>query len=70
MPSVWVTIHHLYALDFQVRLIKDKGTGESKGYAFVAFKTQEEALKAVEELHSKEFKVILELPFPFYLSAR
>ncbi|XP_031372415.1 heterogeneous nuclear ribonucleoprotein Q [Punica granatum] len=41
---------------FEVRLIKDKGTGESKGYAFVSFRTQEEAQKAIEELHSKEFK--------------
>ncbi|KAK4743511.1 hypothetical protein SAY87_001512 [Trapa incisa] len=41
---------------FEVRLIKDKGTGESKGYAFVAFNGQEEAQKAIEELHNKEYK--------------
>jgi len=43
----------------QVRLIKNKDTGESKGYAFVAFKTKEDAQKAIEELKSKEFKVVL-----------
>lgn len=63
--SVCVVIHLFYAMDFQVRVIKDRGTGESKGYAFVAFRTREEAQKAIEELHSKEFKVILELPFFF-----
>ncbi|KAE8681578.1 D-arabinono-1,4-lactone oxidase-like [Hibiscus syriacus] len=41
---------------FEIRLIKDKKSGESKGYAFVAFKTKEVAEKAVEELHRKEFK--------------
>ncbi|KAK8711393.1 hypothetical protein V6N13_146676 [Hibiscus sabdariffa] len=41
---------------FEIRLIKDKESGESKGYTFVAFKTKEVAEKAVEELHSKEFR--------------
>ncbi|KAK4793948.1 hypothetical protein SAY86_011942 [Trapa natans] len=41
---------------FEIRLIKDKGTGESKGYAFVAFTAQEDAQKAIEELHDKEYK--------------
>ncbi|KAL3743917.1 hypothetical protein ACJRO7_019079 [Eucalyptus globulus] len=40
----------------EIRLMKDKGTGESKGYAFVAYRTREMAQKAIEELHSKEFK--------------
>ncbi|KAJ7963439.1 Heterogeneous nuclear ribonucleoprotein like [Quillaja saponaria] len=40
----------------EVRLMKDRDTGEGKGYAFVAFKTKEDAQKAIEELHSKEFK--------------
>ncbi|KAG4949586.1 hypothetical protein JHK82_042803 [Glycine max] len=31
-------------------------TGEHKGYSFVAFKTKEVAQKAIEEIHSKEFK--------------
>ncbi|KAK8474523.1 hypothetical protein V6N11_068335 [Hibiscus sabdariffa] len=41
---------------FEIRLIKDKESGENKGYTFVAFKTKEVAEKAVEELHSKEFR--------------
>ncbi|KAG4394234.1 hypothetical protein AAZX31_03G239400 [Glycine max] len=40
----------------EVRLMKDRDTGEHKGYAFVAFKTKEVAQKAIEEIHSKEFK--------------
>ncbi|KAK7258446.1 hypothetical protein RIF29_24023 [Crotalaria pallida] len=40
----------------EVRLMKDKDTGENKGYAFVAFKTKEVAQKAIEEIHNKEFK--------------
>ncbi|KAM6600120.1 hypothetical protein CsatA_019729 [Cannabis sativa] len=40
----------------EVRLMKDRETGENKGYAFVAFKTKEVAQQAIEELHSKEFK--------------
>lgn len=39
--------------------MKDRDTGEVKGYAFVAFKTKEVAQKAIEELHSKEFKVFM-----------
>uniref|UniRef100_A0A1J3EBB1 Heterogeneous nuclear ribonucleoprotein Q n=1 Tax=Noccaea caerulescens TaxID=107243 RepID=A0A1J3EBB1_NOCCA len=41
---------------FEVRLMKDRDSGESKGYAFVAFKTKDAAQRAIEELHSKEFK--------------
>lgn len=37
--------------------MKDKDSGESKGFAFVAFKSKELAQKAIDELHSKEFKV-------------
>jgi len=36
--------------------MKDRDSGDSKGYAFVAFKTKDVAQKAIEELHSKEFK--------------
>ncbi|XP_010689045.1 heterogeneous nuclear ribonucleoprotein Q isoform X1 [Beta vulgaris subsp. vulgaris] len=41
---------------FEVRLMKNKDTGEIKGYAFVAFKTKEDAQRAIEELKNKEFK--------------
>ncbi|XP_044493718.1 heterogeneous nuclear ribonucleoprotein Q-like [Mangifera indica] len=41
---------------FEVRIMKDKDSGESKGFAFVAFRSKEVAKKAIEELQSKEFK--------------
>ncbi|GAB4844653.1 Heteroproteinous nuclear ribonucleoprotein Q [Ancistrocladus abbreviatus] len=41
---------------YEVRLMKNKDTGEIKGYAFVAFTTTEDAQKAIEELKNKEFK--------------
>ncbi|KAL5128092.1 AT-hook motif nuclear-localized protein 1 [Glycine soja] len=37
--------------------MKDRDTGEHKGYAFVAFKTKQVAQKAIMEIHNKEFKV-------------
>lgn len=40
----------------EVRVMRNRDTGESKGFAFVAFKTTDEAQKAIEELHNKEFK--------------
>lgn len=43
----------------QIRIIKDKDSGESKGYAFIAFKTKEAAQKAIEDLHGKEVKVVV-----------
>lgn len=49
-------------LSLQVRIMRNKDTGESKGFAFVAFTTKDEAQKAIEELHSKEFKVISAFP--------
>ncbi|KAJ6390707.1 hypothetical protein OIU77_024841, partial [Salix suchowensis] len=41
---------------FELRLMKDRDTGESKGFAFVAFKSKEVARKATEELRSKDYK--------------
>ncbi|KAL2937823.1 Heterogeneous nuclear ribonucleoprotein Q, partial [Bienertia sinuspersici] len=41
---------------YEVRLMKNKDTGEIKGYAFVAFKTKDDAQRAIEELKNKEFK--------------
>ncbi|KAL2461429.1 RNA-binding (RRM/RBD/RNP motif) family protein [Abeliophyllum distichum] len=41
---------------FEIRVMKNRDTGESRGFAFVAFRTKDVAQKAIEELHSKEFK--------------
>ncbi|XP_042030486.1 heterogeneous nuclear ribonucleoprotein Q-like isoform X3 [Salvia splendens] len=40
---------------FEIRVMKNRDTGESKGFAFVAFRTKDEAQKAIEELNNKEF---------------
>ncbi|KAK9074308.1 hypothetical protein SSX86_006906 [Deinandra increscens subsp. villosa] len=40
----------------EVRLVRNRDTNESKGFAFVAFRTKDVAQKAIEELHNKEFK--------------
>lgn len=42
----------------QVRLLKDKDTGQNKGYAFVTFMNEECAEKAIETLNDSEVKVI------------
>jgi RNA recognition motif-containing protein len=47
--------------DAQVRLLKDKDTGQNKGYAFVTFMNEENAEKAIETLNDSEVKVI---PYP------
>jgi len=47
--------------------MKDRDTGEHKGYAFVAFKTKQVAQKAIMEIHNKEFKVFTVLPKSFFL---
>ncbi len=39
-----------------VNLMMDKFTGKSRGFAFVELSTSEEATKAVEMFHSKEFQ--------------
>ena len=39
-----------------VNLMLDKVTGKSRGFAFVEFSTSEEANKAVEQFHNKDFQ--------------
>lgn len=39
-----------------VNLMLDKVTGKSRGFAFIEFSTSEEANKAVEQFHNKEFQ--------------
>jgi cold-inducible RNA-binding protein len=37
-------------------LMLDRVTGKSRGFAFLEFATAEEAAKAVEQFHNKEFQ--------------
>jgi RNA recognition motif-containing protein len=37
-------------------LMLDKFTGKSRGFAFIEFSTREEAAKAIEMFHSKDFQ--------------
>ena len=37
-----------------VRIIKDKETGESKGYGFIEMENDEEGKKAIQEMNSQE----------------
>lgn len=39
-----------------VNLMLDKMTGKSRGFAFVEYATAEEANRAVEEFHNKDFQ--------------
>ena len=39
-----------------VNLMLDKVTGKSRGFAFIEYATAEEANKAVEQFHNKEFQ--------------
>lgn len=39
-----------------VNLMLDKMTGKSRGFAFVEFASAEEANKAVEQFHNKDFQ--------------
>ena len=39
-----------------VNLMLDKFTGKSRGFAFIEYTSPEEAQKAVEMLHNKEFQ--------------
>ncbi len=38
----------------EVKIIKDKMTGKSRGFGFVTMETEEEARKAVEEFNGKD----------------
>ena len=39
-----------------VNLMLDKATGKSRGFAFVEFATAEDAQKAIEQFHNKDFQ--------------
>nr|XP_043624840.1 heterogeneous nuclear ribonucleoprotein Q [Erigeron canadensis]XP_043624841.1 heterogeneous nuclear ribonucleoprotein Q [Erigeron canadensis] len=40
----------------EVKLVKNRDTNESKGFAFVAYRTKDVAQEAIKELHNKEYK--------------
>ena len=39
-----------------VKVVKDRETGRSKGFAFVEMQDDEDAKRAIEELNEKEFE--------------
>jgi len=39
-----------------VNLMMDKITGKSRGFAFIEFNTPEDAQKAIEQFHNKDFQ--------------
>lgn len=39
-----------------VNLMMDKITGKSRGFAFIEYNTPEEAQKAIEQFHNKDFQ--------------
>ncbi|CAL9177830.1 unnamed protein product [Musa hybrid cultivar] len=41
---------------YEVRVMKDKDTKESKGFAFIMFTNSDAAQKAIEGIHEREFK--------------
>ncbi|MDR2774728.1 MAG: RNA-binding protein [Tannerella sp.] len=43
-----------YGIVDSVKVIKDRDTGRSKGFAFVEMQNDNEAKKAIEELNEKE----------------
>ena len=57
----WLDCEFDNSIILQIRLMQDRETGESKGYAFIGFKSKEDAQKAIEELHNKAFKVMIVL---------
>ncbi|KAJ0939679.1 putative RNA recognition motif domain, nucleotide-binding alpha-beta plait domain superfamily [Helianthus annuus] len=44
-------------LCIQVRLVGNRDTNESKGFAFVGFRRKDVAQMAIIELHNEDFKV-------------
>lgn len=45
-----------YGIVDSIKVIKDRDTGRSKGYAFVEMQNDEDARKAIEELNESELK--------------
>ena len=39
----------------EVHLVQDRATGKSRGFAFIEMGSPEEAMRAIEELHGKDY---------------
>lgn len=50
------SIMEQYGTVDSVKVIKDRETGRSKGFAFVEMQDDEEAKRAIDELNEKEFE--------------
>ena len=50
------SIMEQYGAVESIKVVKDRDTGRSKGFAFVEMLDEEEAKKAIEELNEKEFE--------------
>ncbi|HCC51848.1 MAG TPA: RNA-binding protein [Porphyromonadaceae bacterium] len=50
------SIMEQYGTVDSVKVIKDRETGRSKGFAFVEMQDDEEARRAIDELNEKEFE--------------
>ncbi len=50
------TLFGQYGTVVSVKVIKDKFTGSSKGFAFVEMGSEEEAQQAIEQLDGKDFE--------------
>jgi RNA recognition motif-containing protein len=52
-------IRNIFEVEGQVesvKLVRDRNTGKSKGYAFVEMPDKRQAMGAIEELHGKTYK--------------
>ena len=50
------TVMEQFGIVDSVKVVKDRETGRSKGFAFVEMQDDEEAKRAIEELNEKELE--------------
>lgn len=54
--SGYVNIHLLLVISLVVKLVQDETTGRSKGFAFIQFSSQDDAMLAIENM---DYQVLL-----------